>query len=104
MRSWRYLPFGLALICGVPALGTQVHFQGLEADAPSISRVLVVKVRSIRRWEEHLPLLDGGQGPVTQVHLEATCDVERVVVGPFEPKTVVVHHQMSSATVYDAHG
>ena len=94
----------LGFLAATTVFASQVSFQGMEADAPQISRLLLVKVGTIRRWQDHKVLKDGSQGPMTAVHLEATCEVQRVVKGPFEAKSVVVQHQMMSGTVYDDDG
>lgn len=98
------MPGVLAVFAAAAVFASQVSFQGLESDAKRITRVLAVKVVTVKRWQEHQTLRDGGEGPVQSVHLEATCDVERVVRGTYEGKTVMVRHTMMSGAVYDDDG
>ena len=78
----------------------------LEKTGKSISSAFVVKVTGVKRWNKHMTLRSGKQGPATRYHVEYQATLVKTLLGEWkgEGDQITIRHTIVSPVKYDEDG
>jgi len=96
----------LVVLIASVADASQVQFQEMEKTAGQIKTILKVRVFDVKRSQTHMKLKSGGQGPVTSMHVDYTCQITEVVLGKWAGKIgkITIRHSTVVPIKYDENG